>query len=63
MCCKTCVSENQRDFPAELTICFDSLQSTLKNIAPIACRTMRHHQATTTCLVLGYNLKPRKSFL
>jgi hypothetical protein len=33
--CKTCASENQRDFPAELTLCFDSLQSTLKNRAPV----------------------------
>jgi hypothetical protein len=33
--CKACGSENQRDFPVELTFCFDSLQSTLKNTTPV----------------------------
>jgi hypothetical protein len=33
--CKACASEYQRDFPAELTLCFDSLRSTLKNTAPV----------------------------
>jgi hypothetical protein len=33
--CKTCASENQRDFPAELTVCFDSLQTTLNNTDPV----------------------------
>ena len=35
MSCKTCASENQRDFPAELTVCFDSLQTTLNNTDPV----------------------------
>jgi hypothetical protein len=29
--CRACGSENQRDFLAELTLCFDSLQETLRN--------------------------------
>jgi hypothetical protein len=33
--CKTCASENQKNFPAELTVCFDSLQTTLKNTDPV----------------------------
>jgi hypothetical protein len=32
---KACGSENQRDFPVELTFRFDSLQSTLRNTAPV----------------------------
>ena len=35
MPCKVCGSENQRDFPVELTFCFDSLQKTLKNTDPV----------------------------
>jgi hypothetical protein len=33
--CKACTSENERDFPAELTVCFDSLQTTLNNTDPV----------------------------
>jgi hypothetical protein len=29
MACKSCASENQRDFPAEFTVSFPTLQSTL----------------------------------
>lgn len=35
MTCKACGSENERDFPVELTLCFDSLQKTLKNTDPV----------------------------
>jgi hypothetical protein len=33
--CKACASENERDFPAELTVCFDNLQTTLNNTDPV----------------------------
>jgi hypothetical protein len=33
--CKACASEDERDFPAELTVCFDSLQTTLNNTDPV----------------------------
>jgi hypothetical protein len=33
--CKRCASQNPRYFPAELTLCFDSLQTTLNNADPV----------------------------
>ena len=35
MTCKNCTSENLRHFPAELTLCFESLQTTLNNADPV----------------------------
>lgn len=35
MPCKACGSEDQRDFPVELTFCFDSLPKTLANEDPV----------------------------
>ena len=50
MSCKTCASENQRDFPAELTVCFDSLQTTLNNTDPVEIS-----QRIRFCLECGFS--------
>jgi hypothetical protein len=33
--CNACGSQNQSEFPVELTFCFDSLRKTLKNTDPV----------------------------
>jgi hypothetical protein len=33
--CKNCASQNLGQFPGELTLCFDSLQTTLNNADPV----------------------------
>jgi hypothetical protein len=33
--CRSCTSQNLGQFPGELTLCFDSLQTTLNNADPV----------------------------
>ena len=35
MTCKSCTSQNLGQFPGELTLCFDSLQTTRNNADPV----------------------------
>jgi hypothetical protein len=49
--CKTCPSENQRDSPAELTVCFDNLQTTLNNTHPVEIIS----QSIRVCLECGFS--------
>jgi hypothetical protein len=44
-------SENQRDSPAEFTVCFDNLQTTLNNTDPVEIIS----QSIRVCLECGFS--------
>jgi hypothetical protein len=47
MACKSCASKNQKEFPAEFTVSFATLQSTLKT-SPV-------YLARSLCLDCGFS--------